>query len=253
MIVKTKREIELLREGGRRLSAILHLVAKEVRPGMRVSRLNQMAMDIVKENGDVSAFLGYEAEGFKKPFPAALCVSVNDEVVHGLPRGNVLKEGDIVTLDMGLVHEKLFTDAAITVPVGKIDQKTRELIFSAQKSLELAIEKARPGNAVGQIGFVIEQYVRSKGFIPAEDLGGHGLGLSVHEEPYVPNIGPKDRGPKLKPGMVIAIEPIINEGSKRIYLDSDGFTLKTADGKRSAHFEHTVLITDDNPVILTES
>jgi methionyl aminopeptidase len=255
MIVTTEKEIEILREGGKRLAEILNLVAKEVKSGVKVRDLNKMAEDLAREKGDGLAFLGYKPGGSPKPYPAGLCVSINDEAVHGVPNGKedkILKEGDIVTLDMGLIHKGLYTDSAITIPVGEIDEKAKELLSVTKKALEMAIEKARAGNKVGEIGFTVEQYVKRKGFVPAEDLGGHGLGNSVHEEPFVPNIGPKDRGPVLEEGMVIAIEPIINEGGKRIYLDKDGFTLKTVDGKRSAQFEHTVLITDDNPVILTE-
>jgi len=254
MIVKTKREIDLLREGGRRLAKILYMVASEVKPGMRVSRLNQMAEDAIKENGDRASFLGYKPEGFARPYPASLCVSINDEAVHGIPNegDKILEEGDIVTLDMGLIHEEMFTDSAITVPVGEIDPIAQKLIEVTKKALDVGINEARAGKNVGSIGFAIEQYVKREGFVPADDLGGHGLGLSVHEEPYVPNIGPRDRGPRLQPGMVIAIEPIINEGSRRVYLDGDGFTFKTADGKRSAQFEHSLVVTDDLPIILTE-
>ncbi|HJN63055.1 MAG TPA: type I methionyl aminopeptidase [Candidatus Paceibacterota bacterium] len=254
MIVKNKEQMKILVEGGQRLAEILNMVAKEVKPGVNVKKLNEIAETEVKKRGDRMAFLNYKPEGATRPYPAGLCVSVNDEAVHGIPneKAKVLEEGDIVTLDMGLIHEGLVTDSAITVGVGGIDEKGKALIEVTKGALDVAIESAREGNKAGLIGANIESYVKSKGFIPAEGLGGHGVGESVHEEPYMPNIGPKDRGPRLRPGMVIAIEPIINEGTKRVYLDKDGYTLKTADGKRSAQFEHTVLITDDNPIILTK-
>jgi methionyl aminopeptidase len=253
MIVETEKELEILKEGGRRLSEILYIVAKKAVPGANVSDLDELAERFIREGGDRAAFLGYRPEGATRPYPASLCVSINDEIVHGLPneKDKILKEGDIVGLDMGLIHKGFITDSAITVPVGEISKSDQKLLNVTKEALRLGIEKARAGNNVGEIGFVVEEYVRSQGFTPAEDLGGHGVGVKVHEEPYVPNIGPRERGPRLKKGMVIAIEPIINEGGGRIYLDKDGYTFKTVDGKRSAQFEHTVMVTDGEPVILT--
>ena len=259
MIVKNREEMEILKKGGQKLSEILNMVAEKIEPGVKAKDLNDFVLQTIKQLPNTKdyklSFLGYKPEGVVRPYPAGLCVSVNDEVVHGIPNESekVLKDGDIVTIDMGLTYKGLVTDHAVTLPVGEVDEKGKELISVTKKALDLAIEKARAGNNVGEIGFTIESFVKSKGFVPADDLGGHGVGSSVHEEPYVPNIGPKDRGPKLVPGTVIAIEPIINEGSKRIYLDSDGYTFKTADSKRSAQFEHTVLITNDNPIVLTQS
>lgn len=254
MIVKNREQMRILMEGGQKLALILNMVAERAVPGMSVKKLNEMAEEEVKKGGDELAFLGYTPEGARRPYPAGLCVSINDEVVHGIPneKEKILKEGDIASFDMGLIHGGLITDSTITVAVGNIDEKGQKLIDVTKKALDMAIEKARAGNKVGMIGECIEKYVKSHGFIPAEGLGGHGLGEKIHEEPFVANIGPKDRGPVLVAGQVIAIEPIINEGTKRIYLDRDGYTLKTADGLRSVQFEHTVLITDDNPIILTE-
>lgn len=254
MIVRTEKEQKTLREGGQRLSEILHKVEKKTIGGVKTSDLNKYAEELIKEGGDKAAFLDYTPEGGTRPYPASLCVSVNDEVVHGIPNeeNKVLKEGDLVVLDMGLIHGGLFTDSAITVAVGQIDDNAQKLLDVTKESLRLGISKASAGNSVGEIGFAIEEYVKSQGFYVADDLGGHGVGQRVHEEPYVPNIGPKDRGPKLKLGQVIAIEPIINEGSSRVYLDPDGYTFKTTDGKRSAHFEHTIMVTDGDPIILTE-
>jgi methionyl aminopeptidase len=255
MIVHTEEELKILKEGGRRLSEILHIVAEKTIVGAKASDLNELAEKLIKEGGDKAAFLGYKPEGATRPYPASLCVSINDEIVHGIPneKSKVLKEGDVVVLDMGLIHKGLVTDSAITVLVGKVDKRAQKLSSVTQRALEMAIEKARAGNKVGEIGFEIERYVKSEGFVPADDLGGHGVGAKVHEEPYVPNIGPRDRGPVLVLGQVIAIEPIINEGGRRIYLDDDGYTFKTADGMRSAQFEHTVMVTEDKPIILTQS
>jgi methionyl aminopeptidase len=254
MIIKTKKELEILKEGGQRLSRILNMIGREAVPGVNAKKLNEIAIEEAKKVGDELAFLGYKPEGASRPFPAGLCVSINDEVVHGIPNEEekIIREGDVVSLDMGLVHGGLITDSTITVLAGETDKEAKKLLNVTKNALKIAIKKARAGNKVGAIGFAIEEYVKSKGFIPADDLGGHGVGHTVHEEPYIPNIGPKDRGPVLESGQVIAIEPIINEGTKRIYLDKDGYTFKTADGKRSAQFEHTVLITNDNPIILTQ-
>jgi methionyl aminopeptidase len=255
MIVKNKKELEILKEGGRRLSRILNMVAESVKPGVNARELNDIATEAVEKSEDELAFLGYKPEGAVRPFPAGLCVSINDEVVHGIPNEEekVIKEGDIVSLDMGIIHEGFVTDSTISVIAGEGDDSAEKLINTTKTALSMAIEKARAGNKVGLIGATVEEYVKSKGFIPADDLGGHGVGRRVHEEPFIPNIGPKDRGPVLESGMVVAIEPIINEGTKRIYLDKDGYTFKTADGKRSAQFEHTVVVTKSDPIILTQA
>jgi len=254
MIVKNREQMRILIEGGQRLALILNILAEAVKPGVSTKKLNDIAKEEAEKRGDQLSFLGYKPEGSLRPYPAGLCVSINDEVVHGIPNEDqkIIKEGDVVSLDMGLTHGGFITDSTITVLVGEVDDKAKLLVETTKKALDIAIEHARAGNKVGLIGAMIEKYVKSKGFVPADGLGGHGLGERLHEEPFVPNIGPKDRGPILKAGMVIAIEPIINEGTRRIYLDKDGYTLKTADGKRSVQFEHTVLITDNNPIILTE-
>ena len=254
MIVKTEKELKILKEGGHKLSKILQAVAGKAVPGASAKDLNKLAGQLATENGDKLAFLGYKPESATRPYPAGLCVSINDEIVHGVPNEEekILREGDIVGLDMGLIHKGLITDSAITVPIGKVNKEDQKLLDVTKEALRLGILKARAGNDVGEIGFAVEEYVRSQGFTPAEDLGGHGVGAKVHEEPYVPNVGPQERGPELKSGQVIAIEPIINEGSGRIYLDTDGYTFKTADGKKSAQFEHTIMVTDDEPVILTQ-
>ena len=252
--IKTVDDIATLREGGKRLAFILGEIAKAVRPGVSARELNDSAEKLVKGGGDEAAFLGYKPKGAKRPYPSSLCVSVNDEIVHGISNEEekILREGDIVSLDMGLTHDGLITDAALTVPVGKIDKESKRLINATREALDIGIRVALGGNYIGDIGYAIEQFVKPTGFSLTEGLAGHGVGYKVHEDPYVPNFGKRGDGVELKPGMVLAIEPMLNVGISRIILDKDGYTYKTADGSRSAHFEHTVLITDKNAEILTK-
>src|SRR3989344_8527562 len=252
--IKTKEEIEILREGGRRLAEIMEEVSREVKPGTSSVGLNNLAEKMAVQGGDKPAFLNYRPYGAKRPYPASLCVSVNDEIVHGIPNegGKILKEGDIVSLDMGLVHKGLITDMAITAPVGKIDDSARRLIEVCKESLMKGIEAARGGDNIGDIGFAIERYIRPFGYGIVRELAGHGVGYKVHEDPYVPNFGKRGAGEKLKSGMILAIEPMINEGTEKVILDDDGYTYRTKDGARSAHFEHTILITKKEAEILTK-
>jgi len=258
IIIKTPEEIEILREGGRRLATILHKLKDKVKPGVSTKDLDTYAYGLIKEGGDTPAFLNYRPEGAKIPFPASLCVSVNDEVVHGIPNvERILKEGDIVALDLGLKHKGLFTDMALTVlvavPVGKPDASSAKLLEVTEQALMVGIEAAQAGNTTGDIGNAIESFVHAKGkYGIVEVLSGHGVGRAIHEDPYIPNFGKKGKGEKLVPGMVIALEPMINNGTKNVTLDKDGYTFRTADGKASAHFEHTILITKDGPEILTK-
>jgi methionyl aminopeptidase len=251
VIIKSKEEIDILREGGRRLGAILAKVAQKVRPGVSTFELDQYAYELIREGGDEPAFLNYKPDGHHKAFPASLCTSVNNEVVHGIPRKDkILKEGDIICIDLGLKHKGLFTDHAVTVAVGAISKESQKLIDATREALAVGIEQAVAGNTVGDIGHAIEAFVNKRYGIVRE-LSGHGVGKHIHEDPYVPNFGKKGKGAKLVPGMVIAIEPMLNVGRADIVSMSDGYTIKTADGARSAHFEHTVLITDGEPEILT--
>lgn len=253
LTVKTSKEIALLREGGKRLAYILAQVSAEVRPGVSSRVLNDLAEKLMREGGDTPAFLGYSPTGAKRPFPAALCVSVNDEVVHGIPNEEekILKEGDTVTLDAGLIHQGLFTDSAITVGVGKIDGRAQKLLETTQKALTVGIKAVRAGATTGDIGFAIETFVKPFGYGIVRELAGHGVGYAVHEEPFVPNFGKKGEGTVLKAGMVIAIEPMLNEGGAGVKLAKDGYTYRTKDGSRSAHFEHTVVVTENGCDILT--
>lgn len=251
VIIKTKEEIEILREGGKRLASILAKVAKMVKPGVSTYELDKYAHDLIVEGGDEPAFLNYKPEGQSKAYPASLCTSVNNEVVHGIPsQTKILKEGDIISIDLGLKHQGLFTDHAVTVAVGSIDKNSQKLLNDTHEALLVGIEAAKGGNTVGDIGHAIEQFVAHRYGIVRE-LSGHGVGKKIHEDPYVPNFGKAGKGQKLIPGMVIAIEPMLNIGKANIITLADGYTIKTADGSRSAHFEHTVLITEGEAEILT--
>lgn len=251
VIIKTPEEIEIIREGGHRLASILAQVAKKVAPGVTTKELDDYAYKLIKEGGDEPAFLNYKPEGHPKAYPASLCTSVNNEIVHGIPKeSRILKEGDIISIDLGLKHKGLFTDHAMTVPVGKISKDSQKLLEITHEALLVGIEQAKGGNTVGDIGYAIEKFVGKKYGIVRE-LSGHGVGKKIHEDPYIPNFGKKGKGQKLIPGMVVAIEPMLNIGKAGIISMSDGYTIKTADGSRSAHFEHTVLITEGEAEILT--
>lgn len=252
--LKTKEEIEILREGGRRLALILQELAKATKVGVSSAELDKIAYEIITKGGDKPSFLGYKGRHDKEPYPASICVSVNDEVVHGEPtiKPRILKEGDIVSLDAGLIHEGLFLDSAVTVPVGKVDDKARQLLEVTKKSLDKGIAAVKAGATTGDIGFAIQEYVKPYSYGIIRELAGHGVGYAVHEDPFIPNFGKAGEGTKLEAGMVIAIEPMLNEGNEKIYLATDGHTYKTKDGSRSAHFEHTVVITNKGAEILTK-
>lgn len=253
--IKTPEEIAILREGGRRLAHIIEELKKAVHPGVFTSELNSLAESLVKEGGDESAFLNYQPEGAKRPFPASLCVSINDEVVHGIPNEEekILKEGDIVSLDMGLKHKGFFTDMAVTVPVGVTDENAKKLLQVTEEAMWVGVKEAIAGNRVGNISNAVQKLIKnsSSEYGIVEILAGHGVGHKIHEDPFVPNYGAKKSGPILKEGMVIAIEPMVNEGTKNVILDKDGYTYRTADGKRSAHFEVTVAIKKGEAEVLT--
>ena len=251
IIYKTKKEIEILREGGRRLGAILVKVGEKVKPGVTTAELDAYAEKLILAGGDIPVFKNYKPHGAPYPYPSALCTSVNSEIVHGIPKKDVvLKEGDIVSIDLGLKHKGLINDSARTVPVGKISKKDEKLLNDTLEALTIGIEAAQPGNRVGDIGYAIEKFVNKRYGIVRE-LSGHGVGKEIHEDPYVPNYGKKGTGAVLKPGMVIAIEPMLNLGTARVIFDKDGYTVRTADGKKSAHFEHTIAITEEGPEVLT--
>jgi len=252
--IKTKEEIVILRECGRNLAYILQQVGRAVKPGVSTNELNDLVNKLANKFGDSPSTLNYRPKGAKRAYPASICVSVNDEIVHGIPNENpkTLRDGDIVSLDMCLTHKGLVTDSAITVAVGKIDTVSNKLIKVTEEALYAGIKAAKGNRSTGDIGFAVERVAKANGFSVVEELCGHGVGYDVHEDPYIPNYGEKGRGEKLKTGMVIAIEPMLNEGLKDIFIDKDGYTFKTKDGSRSAHFEHTILITSSEPEILTK-
>lgn len=251
-MVKTQEEIAIIRDGGKRLARVLSIVRDAVKPGVTTHELDKLAEKLIRDGGDEPAFLDYTPEGMSHSYPGTLCVSVNDEIVHGIKGNRVLQEGDIISIDTGLKHKGFFTDSALTIPVGKIDDNAKKLINATEGALVAGIDAARAGNTTGDIGHAIEKYVKSQGFVVVEELGGHGVGYSQHEDPHISNYGERGQGVVLKPGMVIALEPIVNEGTRYIKLMPDHYTYVTRDHKRSAHFEHTILITDGKPEILTK-
>ncbi len=255
--LKTPEEIAILREGGRRLALILKALEAKVAPGVSSIALEMEARTLCEQYEGIPAFMGYTPRGANRPYPSALCLSINDQVVHGIPQEKeyIIKEGDIVTLDMGLKYKGLITDSAITIGVGVLDIKGQKLLEAGAACLEAAIFAARAGAKTGDIGHACEEtlgyYHKTYGFNFAEGLGGHGVGHKVHEDPFVPNFSKPNQGVVLQEGLVIAIEPIINEKKGDIVIDDDGYTILTEDGGRSVHFEHTVVITKDGAEILT--
>lgn len=253
MIVKTEEERDVLREGGRRLAEIRDILAEKTVEGVSTAELDALAYELCTRDGDSPAFLNYTPVGAPRPFPASLCISVNDVVVHGIPTENpvVIQNGDLVVIDVGLVHRGLVTDSAITVAVGDVSERELEMIKTAERALGAAIDAAEPGVRISEVSRVIEQTVKQKGFGIPEELGGHGVGKSLHEDPSIPNV-PYGGGGVLKEGHVIAIEPIITMGSGNISFDvSDGYTIRTVDGSKSAHVEHTIIVTKGGAEILT--
>ena len=250
---KTEEEMAIMREGGKIHARILKEVARKVKAGVKASELNLYAERLIDEAGGTAAFLGYQPKGVKRPYPAALCVSINDEIVHGIPNAGpkVLKNGDIVGLDIGLKFGGMITDAAITVPVGKVDERGMKLIRATEEALSAGIKAMKVGGHLGDIGAAIMKVAERNGFSIAEDLSGHGVGYSVHEEPFVPNEAKIGEGPELVPGLVIAIEPMFCEGGGTVKCLKDGYTYVTKDGLRAAHFEHTVAVTKKGIEVLT--
>lgn len=248
---KTTEEIDLLRESGKRLARVLHLVAGEVRAGVTTKYLDQVAERLIRETGDTPPFLNYTPHGARKPFPAALCVSINDEIVHGIPSSRVIKSGDIVSIDLGLTHKGMITDAALTIPVGNVSKETLKLIYETERGLEEGIFAMKVGGRIGDIGAAIERVAQKHGYGIVRELGGHGVGHAVHEDPYVPNYGKKGTGPILKPGMVLALEPMFTLGKEDVRLMPDGYTIVSEDGSISAHFEHTVAVTEVGIEVMT--
>ena len=251
MIAKTQEQHEGLIEAGRRFGIILENVAAEAKVGVTTQYLDTLAEKFIRDGGDLPVLKGYKPDGATKGFPAALCISVNDEVVHGVPGDRVLKEGDIVGLDLCLSHDGYVMDSAITVAVGKISKEASELMAATQRALEDAIAAARPGARIGDISHTTEQAFEGTGFSVVKLLGGHGVGAAVHEEPFIANAGHPGTGPEIVEGMVLALEPIANAGKAGVFIAPDGWTYRTKDGSLSAHFEHTILVLKDETVVLT--
>lgn len=250
--IKTPEDIEKLREGGKRLARVVAAVAERVVPGANAAELDEFAEKIIREMGDTPSFKNYKASKKSPAYPATLCVSRNDEIVHGVPYAEtVFEEGDIVSIDCGLIHEGLYTDHAVTVAVGEIDPEDKKLMNITKESLAIGIKAAQPGATTGDVGHAIESFIDGRYGI-VRVLAGHGVGYAVHEAPYVPNFGEPGTGTELKPGMVIAIEPMLTRGSEEVAVGEDQQTYLTTDGSQSAHFEHTVYIGEDGPEILTK-
>ncbi|MCD6270429.1 type I methionyl aminopeptidase [bacterium] len=243
--VKTEKEIEIMREGGQLLADILEEVSKKVAPGVTTKELDALAENLILRNKAKPAFKGYGG------FPATLCTSVNNVVVHGVPSDRRLEEGDIISLDIGLVYKGFFADMAKTVAVGSVNPEAMRLIRVTKKALKLAIKKSKPGNTFGDIGNTIQRYVEYQGFGVVRDLCGHGIGTELHEEPEILNYGKRHSGPKIKEGMVFCIEPMVAMGDWHIKKSADKFGYETKDGSLSAHFEHMVAVKKDGPHILS--
>lgn len=248
--IKTSEEILLMAEGGRILREVLEEVKNAAGLGVRLKELDKLAEQLTKSAGALPAFLNYHPYGAKSPYPASICSSVNEIVVHGLPSEYKLRSGDVLKIDFGVKYKGYYTDSAVTIGIGKISDTAKKIIDATQKALNLGIKQVKIGNTLGDVGYAIQKYIESKGFKVVEGLTGHGIGRELHEDPTVWNFGKPGMGEKLKEGMVLAIEPMVSAGSdKIIQLKDDSYA--TEDGSISTHFEHTVAITKEGPMILT--
>lgn len=245
-IIKTKAEIAALREGGHILAEAMRMLCDAARPGVTTNELDRMFSEFITSRGATASFLGYHG------YPKSICASINDEVVHGIPSDRALKEGDIIGIDIGIRYKKFCTDMARTVAVGKISTQAQQLIDVTRNALDEAIPVLRAGNTIGDIGATVQGVAEAEGFSIVRVLVGHGVGESVHEEPQVPNYGKRGKGRILEVGMVLAVEPMVNIGGPKVEFDEDdGWTVRTADGSLSAHFEDTIAILEDGPEVLT--
>ncbi len=244
--IKSAGEIAMMRQAGRIVGIILEILSQQVKPGMKTKELDIIAERELKKMGAKSSFKGYRG------FPATVCVSVNDEIVHGIPGERVLQDGDIVSLDFGAIFNGFQGDAALTVGIGKVNHQAKQLIEAAAGSLEAGIAVAHRGARLGDISAAIQNYAESKGYSVVREYTGHGIGREMHEEPQIPNFGVPGTGPVLKNGMTLALEPMLNCGAWRTRVSEDQWTVLTADGSLSAHFEHTIAITDNEPEVLTK-
>jgi methionyl aminopeptidase len=243
--LKTTHEIELMARAGSLLGNVLEELRRAVKPGLRTIELDRLAERLIREGGARPGFLGYHG------FPNSICVSVNDEAVHGIPGKRRLQQGDIVSLDLGLVLDGFWADVGCTVPVGNVSGEAERLIKVTEEALYVGIEQARPGGRLGDISAAVQRHAEEAGFSVIKQFVGHGIGRQMHEDPQVPNFGVPGTGPELRPGMTLAIEPMVNAGAEDVYIKPDGWTVCTVDGSLSAYFEHTVAVTKEGPLILT--
>ena len=250
ILIKSKKEIDYIRESCRIVAETLQLLKSNVRVGITTIELDKIAEDYIRSNNAIPAFKGY-SQGGAPGFPGSICSSVDDEVVHGIPSTRVLKDGEILSIDIGVLKDRFFGDAALSVAVGNISDEKKKLMEVTERSLQFGIEQAIAGNKVHDISNAVQVYVEANGFSIVRDLCGHGVGKFLHEDPAIPNFGRKGTGAKLKNGMTLAIEPMVNAGKYDVVTSKDGWTIITADGSTSAHFEHTILINNNLPEILT--
>ncbi len=246
VFIKTEDEIEILKKSNMLVSETHAMLTKEIREGISTIMLDKLAEEFIRDNGGIPGFLNY------KGYPNTLCVSINDVVVHGIPGKQTLKNGDIVSIDCGVIFNGYYGDSCYTFEIGNVDPSIKELVKNTKECLYKGIEKAVEGNYLGDIGFEIQKHAENCGYSVVRELVGHGIGKNLHEDPEIPNYGKKGRGLKLKEGMVFAIEPMINLGKKEIYQENDGWTIKTKDGKPSAHFEHSVVVRKNKVEILSD-
>lgn len=251
IIIKSKREIEYLRKSNRIVAYVFAEIKKMVRPGITTKELDLETERLIRGRGGIPAFKGYKPMGYRSEFPASMCISINEEVVHGIPGPRKLKEGDIVSLDVGVLLDGYYGDAAITLPVGNVSEDAQRLIEVTERALYVGIEKAKEGNRLSDISHAVQTFAEGYGFSVVKDFVGHGIGKSLHEDPQIPNFGPPHQGPRLKQGMIFALEPMINAGTWKVIRLGDEWTVVTADGRLSAHFEHSIALTDGDPEILS--
>ncbi|HSE41013.1 MAG TPA: type I methionyl aminopeptidase [Acidobacteriota bacterium] len=246
VIFKSQNEIDRIRKASQIVAWTLNVLEAHVQPGITTRELDQIAESEIRKAGAKPAFKGYRG------FPATLCVSINEEVVHGIPSGDrKLKEGDIVGLDLGCIWEDFYGDAARTYPVGKVTEESHRLLKITEESLMIGIDQARPGNRIGDIGYAVQAHAEGNGYTVVRDFVGHGIGRNLHEDPQIPNYGNRGQGPRIKAGMVLAIEPMVCQGKADVEVLSDNWTAVTKDGSLAAHFEHSVAITENGPEILS--
>lgn len=245
IICKTPREIEIMREAGKIVALTHQELKKHIAPGITTKELDDIAEKFIRDNHAVPSFKGYNG------FPGSICASVNDELVHGIPSSRVLKDGDIISLDIGAKYNGYHGDSAWTYPVGKIDEETQRLLDVTEQSLYEGLKEAKPGERLSNISHAVQTYAESNGFSIVREYVGHGIGQDLHEAPQIPHYGPPNKGPRLKPGMVLCVEPMVNAGSRYVKTLADNWTVVTVDGKMCAHFEHTIAITETGYEILT--